>query len=853
MIETLGHYKILGIIGSGAMGTVYRARDTRLGRTVAIKLLPPDVAADPSRRQRFLADAHAAAALSHPNIAALFEIGDAGEHLFLVFEYVNGTTLTKAIGGRPMNVRHALELGIQLADALAEAHAHGVVHRDLKPDNIIVTPKDHAKILDFGFASWTAGGAAREAAAVAITSSAVLLPWDTIRYMSPEQALGEPVDNRTDIFSLGVILFEMLTGQSPFKAPTTAGVALQILQVTAPAPSSVNPEVPAELDRIAARALAKSLDTRHASAAALGAELRSVAAVLDVRTETAEATTQSRPGRRRFPVGLVASLLVLAAVAGAAWSWREQVVRQWQRWFGPAPAPIVAVMPLEFSGEPASRLYIADGLTDDLVSRLAQIPGVVVRGRSGVRRNRGRDANQVARGLGASVVLCGSLLYRPDRVEIKAALVDTRDGSELWGQHFAGAPRNVVSLELQIAEQVAGALRLPVPASPARARTASRVVDPNAYDLYLQGVAAQVRGELPQAMSLLGRAVAADAGLAEAHAALARVVYLRALDMGRFADPAVAAAVKQEADDAAAADPDLPQTHLALALAAPALDGALSHLRRAVQADASYAEGYRQIADHLLEFDTRRALSFYRKSVAVDSALAPGYAGAAVAALLVNRPDEAAREIESGRRLDPAGHDWPVLTALVELTRGRTAQALALWRRQPPADTALRPWVLYAAILQSAGRSAEARDAITTTTRRYPAHCEARAVEAAIRFDSGEVAGAKALAQKIEQEASAPDAVAPAPGCAAFAAAAVGNAEGVAGWLRRIAGREDALRWWAREIDGVTDNMWLTRGWYPFSKVAQAPAVAAARAELRVAYQQKSEELLRALAAPLNR
>src|SRR5215467_11863816 len=254
MFESLGQYKILERIGSGGMGDVYRARDTRLGRTVAIKVLSANVAGDPDRRERFMREARAAAALSHPNIAALYEVGEDQGQLFLAFEFVPGETLRAAIAGRPLNPRRAIELTIQIADALADAHAAGIVHRDIKPDNVIVTPKGNAKVLDFGLATWTAGGAEREqvvdAATMVATKAGMTL--GTVAYMSPEQALGGPIDHRTDIFSLGIVLFEMLTGKQPFTGATSTAIALQIVQGTAPAPSSVNRSLPREVDAIVA-------------------------------------------------------------------------------------------------------------------------------------------------------------------------------------------------------------------------------------------------------------------------------------------------------------------------------------------------------------------------------------------------------------------------------------------------------------------------------------------------------------------------------------------------------------------------------------------------------------------------
>jgi serine/threonine protein kinase len=304
MFETLGHYKILDRIGAGGIGEVYRARDTRLGRTVAIKVLKADIADEPNLRARFLQDARAASALSHPNIAALYEIGEDQDRLFLVFEYVPGETLKHVIAGRPLNPRRAIDRAVQVADALADAHAHDIIHRNITSDDIIITPKGNAKILDFGLAAWTAAGAESDQAA----------------YMSPEQALGEPVDHRTDIFSLGIVMFEMLTGRLPFGGATPAEVA-QMAQSPAPAPSAVNKSVPAELDAIVGSALARNADQRCASAATLASELRSIGAVLDERSETQQAAVSFSPvrPRRRSVGGWIALLLIFAALCAAAW------------------------------------------------------------------------------------------------------------------------------------------------------------------------------------------------------------------------------------------------------------------------------------------------------------------------------------------------------------------------------------------------------------------------------------------------------------------------------------------------------------------------------------------------------
>jgi non-specific serine/threonine protein kinase len=501
MFETLGHYKILDRIGEGGMGEVYRARDTRLGRTVAIKVLAATVAGDGDRRERFLQEARATAALSHPNISALYEIGDENGQLYLVFEFVPGETLTVAIAGRPLNPRRALDLSIQMADAIADAHAAGIVHRDIKPDNVIVTPKGHAKILDFGLATWTSSGREREQAAT-VVATAVGTTLGTVAYMSPEQALGEAVDERTDIFSLGIVLFEMLTGKLPFKGATSTALALQIVQAAPPAPSSVNSSVPRELDSIVAKALAKRLDQRYESAATMAAELRAVAAILDVRSHRLEPPSSSvtiLPPRRSYG-RVIAVAVVVAAAAAVGWFEREPIRAQWRRLFGRAPAPVIAVMPLELPGNDASQLYFADGLTEDLISRLGQTPGLRVLGRSATRGYRNRQPREVAQELGAGVVLTGSVRPSADNVKISLELIDPLDGTAIWSSQYTREVQDIFKVQAQVAEEVATALRVKLQPSAASARTASRLVDPRAYELYLRGRQALAERKLPEAI-----------------------------------------------------------------------------------------------------------------------------------------------------------------------------------------------------------------------------------------------------------------------------------------------------------------------------------------------------------------
>jgi serine/threonine protein kinase len=281
--SSIAHYNLLEQIGSGGLGAVYRARDTRVGRTVALKVLEPALIADDTRRLALLDEARLASKLSHPNIATLFEVGEADGQAYFACEYIAGTSLRAEMNGQPVPPRRAVELCIQIADALADGHAAGIVHGDLRPENVIVTGKGSAKLLDFGLWRWTRGGLTRRAASRAPES---LPPEDalTASYMAPEAALGTEMDGRSDLFSLGTLFFEMLTGRNPFAAASVSDTIMNVITRTAPSVSSANPDVPAELDTITSRMLSKDLSLRFQSAAGLSAELRGLAATLDIRS-----------------------------------------------------------------------------------------------------------------------------------------------------------------------------------------------------------------------------------------------------------------------------------------------------------------------------------------------------------------------------------------------------------------------------------------------------------------------------------------------------------------------------------------------------------------------------------------
>jgi eukaryotic-like serine/threonine-protein kinase len=294
MLGSVAHYNLIERIGEGVLGDVYRARDTKVGRTVALKLQREPQPAG-RRHERLVDDARAAAKISHPNIATLFDVGYHEGRLYLAYEFVQGTTVRQQMQGRPMNSRHALDLAAQVADALAHAHAHEVVHKDLSPDTIIETAKGSAKVLDFGMSAWTRGGQTRALAAASPDS----IGGEAIRvlsYVSPEQAVGAAVDPRTDLFSLAAIVYEMLTGRNPFAGPDAQTTLANVTGPAPPAPSSLNPDLPKLLDVVLLRALARDLTRRTESAAKLASDLRRCAGLVDPIATVRPSREPARPG-----------------------------------------------------------------------------------------------------------------------------------------------------------------------------------------------------------------------------------------------------------------------------------------------------------------------------------------------------------------------------------------------------------------------------------------------------------------------------------------------------------------------------------------------------------------------------
>jgi serine/threonine protein kinase len=541
----LGPYEILAPLGAGGMGEVYRARDTRLGRDVALKLLPDSLSGDGQARERFRREARAASALSHPGICTVYDVAEEAGRPFIVMELLEGRTLRDLLSGGALPVPRLLELGVQMAESLEAAHAKGVVHRDLKPGNVIVTPRGQAKLVDFGLARVTpADETSLSPTEEHLTGEGTAV--GTVAYMSPEQALGRPVDARSDLFSLGVVLYEMATGALPFAGSTAAAVFDALLHGTPEAPRRLNPALPVGLERVILRALEKEREKRYPTAGDLALDLRTM--------------------RDDGPTG-----------SGAH--------------DGPVDRPSVAVMPFDNMSPDADNAFFADGLTEELIADLSGVQALRVTSRTSAMRYRGtgKSLPEIAGELGVRYVLEGSVRRAGNSLRITAQLIEAATDTHLWAEKYGGTLDDIFDIQEKVSRSIVEALRVRLSPVEEIRLTRREIPDAAVYEDWLrarhlvrnygtQGLDDAI-ARLERGLQRIGPNPQVMAGVAELHCHAAML----GLGQEEEYDRAVTWATR-----ALDEDPRLAQAHLTMAIIS-ILRGrprtALGHLGEAVAAE----------------------------------------------------------------------------------------------------------------------------------------------------------------------------------------------------------------------------------------------------------------------------